>query len=279
MENLPVLKFKGSICSDFSGINRLFDFYHQARKFTDITIYLDFYDLKWIDANLCALLHSILYKLNVDNNLKFSADLNFLKDKFNVLFRNGFISNGENVDDRQSVITLQAFNSKDKDGFINYIENDLLCNRGMPEFSEDQEDRIIDSLIELFNNIDCHSQSEHPFFVCGQYFPKNRKVVFSMVDLGVGFLPPIQAKTHGEIMEWSESIKWALIKNNTSKFDAPGGLGLSDLHSYCQENNGILQIVTGDAFWSSNLSSTDYECQKIKNCYVGTIINLHFNCN
>ena len=279
MENLPVLKFNGSICSDYNGINRLFEFYHQAKEYTDVTLYLDFYHLNWIDANLCALLHSILYKLNVDNNLKFSADLNFLKDKFNVLFRNGFISDGETPDDRQSVVTLQTFDSKDKVGFINYIDQELLCNRGMPDFSVDQKDQILDSLIELFNNIDSHSQSIHPFFVCGQYFPKSKKVVFSMVDLGVGFLPPIQQKTNGRIQDWSDSIKWALVKRNTTKLCAPGGLGLTDLYSYCSKNNGVLQIITGDTFWSSNLSSTPLEYQKIEKYYVGTIINLHFNCN
>lgn len=274
-----VLSIEGNLSTNFSGIKRLFEFYHEAKVYTNTTISIDFYRLNWIDANLCALLHGILYKLSVDNNLKFSTDMVFLEEQFNVLFRNGFINSGSNVDERNSVITLKEFNSKDKDGFINYIENELLCNRGMPQFSIVQKDEIVNALIELFNNIDRHAQTSFPFFVCGQYFPTKMKVVFSMVDLGVGFLPAIREKTNGGIDCSIGSIKWALIKKHTTKKCCPGGLGLSDLHDYCLGNNGILQIITGDAYWSSDLLTTNVDHLLFSKPFVGSIINLHFNCN
>lgn len=280
MDNLPVLGLQGSFYTDYSGIRRLLEFYHEAKQFSNTTIYLDFYHLQWIDANLCALLQSILYKLNVENNLMFSADLNYIGQKFNVLFRNGFINspNGNVTDEFGSVIVLKNFSSKDKEGFLRYVKEELLDHQAMPKLSNEEEDRIIDSLIELFTNIDVHANTSHPFFVCGQYFPKQRKIVFSMVDLGVGFLPPIHEKTNGEVNTSFDSIKWALIKRNTSKTGSPGGLGLTELHDYCEENGGVLQIITGDTYWSSDLKNTIFDSHVIKKAYCGAMINLHFSC-
>jgi len=280
MQNLPVLSLHGDFYTDFSGIKRLFEFYHKASEYSNTTIYLDFYHLTWIDANLCALLQSMLFKLNSENNLTFSADLNYISEKFNVLFKNGFINNGNPVEDaNNSAIVLKSFSSKDKDAFVDYINNDLLNHKGMPSFNGFTRDNILTSLIELFNNIDIHAASTYPFFVCGQYYPKQEKVVFSIVDLGVGFLPPISGKTNGEIDNCFDSIKWALIKRNTTKKNAPGGLGLTDLHTYCQLNKGVLQIITGDTYWSSDLEKTVFDCHKFKLPFTGSIINLHFACN
>ena len=280
MNNLPVISLHGDFYTDYSGIRRLFEFYHTACEHSNTTIYLDFYHLNWIDANLCALLQSILVKLNEENNLSFSADLNFIKQKFHVLFRNGFISSHEPINDEQdSVIILKSFNSKDKDGFIDYVKNELLSHGSMPKFESETHERIMDSLIELYNNIDSHSKSTYPFFVCGQYFPTQKKIVFSMVDLGEGFLPPINIKTKGEVSNSFESIIWALEKRHTTRIGTPGGLGLTELHDYCDKNNGVLQIITGDTYWSSDLKNTIFDKRTFEKSYVGSIVNLHFTCN
>jgi len=280
MENLPVLRLEGELYTDYSGFKRLFEFYHNASEHFNTTLFLDLYDLIWIDANLCALLQSMLHKLNHDNNLKFSTDLNYISQKFNVLFRNGFINNGEgNSDDRNSVIVLKSFSSKDKDGFIKYIEQELLSHRGIPKLTNQVKDDILNSLIELFNNIDLHSQTVHPFFVCGQYYPKQAALVFSMVDLGVGFLPAIHTKTNGLVTNSLQSIHWALEKGKTTKIGSPGGLGLFDLHAYCKRNKGTLQIITGDTYWSTELESTIFKSRVFSKPYTGSIINLFFCCN
>lgn len=280
MENLPVLSLHGDFHTDYSGIKRLFEFYHKASEHSNTTVYLDFYHLTWIDANLCALLQSMLFKLNSENNLTFSADLNYISEKFNVLFKNGFVNNGSPVlETNNSAIVLKSFSSKDKSAFVKYINDDMLNHNGMPPLKEDTRDTILTSLIELFNNIDIHAESKYPLFVCGQYYPKQAKVVFSIVDLGIGFLPPISKKTNGEIDNCLASIKWALIKRNTTKKDTPGGLGLTDLHRYCKSSNGVIQIITGDTYWSSDLEKTVFSCHKFKLPYTGSIINLHFSCN
>lgn len=277
MEDRIVITLSNTFYTNFSGVKRLFDFYKQASEYYNDTIYLDFYHLNWFDANLSALFGSILAKLNKENNLKFSTDLNFLKEHFDVLFRNGFLRSDQKVDDeQQSTVSLKSFNPDDKDGFIDYIENDLLNHRGMPTFSDLEKDGIIDSLIEVFCNIQIHSKSKEPFYACGQYYPKQGFLAFSMVDLGVGFLPAIEEKTNGTINTSYDAIKWALERRNTTKRDSPGGLGLYNLNSYFAKTNGNFQIITGDTFWSLELENTVMKKFHFSNPYVGSILNLFF---
>jgi hypothetical protein len=280
MENQPVIHLEDSLYTDYSGIKRLFNFYHQASEYYNTTIYIDLYNLNWLDANLSALFGSILHKLSIENNLKFSTDINFLKEKFGVLFRNGFLySDSTIIDEQKSTITFMNFSTTDKVGFVNYIENDLLTHRGMPDLSAKTKEQIIDSLIEVYCNIQIHSKSENPFFVCGQFFPKKSCLVFSMVDLGIGFLPAINEKTKGEVCNSLEAIKWAITKGNSTKIKKPGGKGLFDLYEYFKGSNGNLQIITGDTFWSVDLESTVIQSYKFDKPFVGSILNLFFNCN
>ncbi len=279
-DNRPIIAINGSLYTDFSGIKRLFEFYHKAKDYYNTTIYIDFYHLEWFDANLSAIFGSILSKLSTENNLVFSTDLNFLEDNFNVLFRNGFL-NSENVviDEQKSTISFKNFSPDDKIGFISYLENDLLIHRGMPTLSSDQKEKILDSLIEVFNNIQIHSMSESDFFVCGQYYPIKGVLIFTMVDLGVGFLPAINVKTKGTVNNSYDAILWALVKRNTTKTNSPGGLGLSDLYAFLKESNGNLQIITGDTFWSIDLEQTLLKKFSFPNPYVGSILNLVFKYN
>ncbi len=279
-ENKPVIAIVGPLYTDYSGIKRLFEFYHKAKDYYNTTIYLDFYHLEWFDANLSAIFGSILSKLSTENNLVFSTDLNFLEDNFNVLFRNGFLnSENVNVDEQKSTVCFKSFNPKDKEGFVSYIESDLLVHRGMPSLSEEQKDKILESLIEVFCNIQIHSKSESDFFVCGQYYPTKGVLIFTMVDLGVGFLPAIHQKTNGSVSNSYDAILWALVKRNTTKTTSPGGIGLFDLYNYFKDSKGNLQIITGDTFWSIDMEQTLLKKFIFPSPYIGSILNLVFKYN
>ena len=278
MNETIVLKLEGNLSTNFAGVSRLFNFYHKAKVYTDTIIFIDFYHLHWFDANLSALLGAILSKLNTENTLTFSTDLTYLEEKFDVLFRNGFFTS-ENLkqDDRQSTISFYQFNLSDDAGFIRYIEKDLMCHRGMPALTKEQSNEIIDSLIEVYNNIQIHSHAKYDCFVCGQFFPKQNKLVFTMLDLGVGFLPAIRDKTNGYIADNYMAIKWALEKKNSTKINSLGGLGLFNLEQYFRRTCGDMQIITGDVFWSISLDDSLLKKHNLKEPFVGTVLNLFFS--
>ncbi|MCC6372887.1 MAG: hypothetical protein IT236_17920 [Bacteroidia bacterium] len=280
--NMTVVKLRDRIDTSYSGYRKLVEFFNTCRDFTNQTIHIDFYHLDWIDANKSALLEAIMYKLNKENGLSFATDGSFLKEKFDVLFRNGFVKTGQKFeDDRMSTLPTGHFNCKDKNEFINYLEKHLMTHRGMPKLATKLRDKIIEDLIEVFCNSGHHANTQDPFFGGGQYYPRAGCLKFTMVDLGDGFLPRIHAATKGQIDTSVDAINWAL-KGNSSKLaleNTSGGLGIKGMHKYCMENDGQLDIITGNGYWSTSQKNTIFEGGRVLDGSVlaGSTINLFFN--
>ncbi len=278
-----VINLQNSIYTDYYGFQQLIDVFHKCKEEHDITITLDFTELEWIDGNMCAYFGAMVYKLNKENNLNFkiSGGDNF-REQFNFLFANGFLSNGDGytpVDERKSTVPLQMFGTNEKEKYCQYIKTQLMEHRGMDKLpSKELKDQITDDLLEILANINLHANTDEPFFLCGQYFPRQGVLVFTIVDLGVGFLPAIQIKTKGEIQEPIKAIRWAL-QGNSTKSDSPGGLGLKNIKRYCEQHGGTLQILSGDAYYATDLETTMWKGERVlPRQFSGTTINLYFKC-
>ena len=277
---MGVYSIKGNIETNIEGYKLITDLYNKNKTVTNETIALDFYQCTWLDANLSALLWAVIHKMSIEQGITFSADFSFLKNKFDVLFRNGFISDGnQHPDEQASTMPSMYFDTSDKISFFNYISDHLLCHRGMPSISQEIAGKIKEDLLEIFTNTHLHAATTYPFFVSGQYYPRAQLLKFTLVDLGQGFLPKIKLATSGNVNDSLSAIKWAL-EGNTSKImeNCSGGLGLSSIYQYCQENKGVIEIITGDAYWSSSFQNTVHaNGQRLQEEFVGTTINLVFN--
>lgn len=273
-----------SIKTDYTGFRQLFRLYHDLKEHYNRHIYLDFETLEWIDANLSSVFESILYKLKKENNLEFSANVDVVSEKFHVLLRNGFIQFDNKIpifDDRKSTISCRNFLPLEKEEFKSYIESDLLNHRGFPDsLTTNQRKRIKVDLLEIFSNVYQHALTDDPFFVCGQYFPKEKLLKFTMSDLGYGFLPPIRDFSNNDIETDIDAIRWALSgKSIKSVDDEPGGCGLSGIHEYCSEHEGNFQIVSGEAFWGLDLENTIFKGSRgFDKPVLGTTVNIFFKC-
>jgi hypothetical protein len=277
----PVFKLTDTIETDYNGFKQLTSFYHFCRDYSNITIHIDFYDLKWVDANLSSLFNAMLYKLNKEQNLTFAADMKFVRSKFDILFRNGFLSDGTEADDVQrSAVPNAQFAYDDKDGFCGYINEQLIKHRGMPWMIPQIEEQIQDDLLEIFCNSNHHANTKEPFFIAGQYYPKLKTLKLTMVDIGDGFLPRIHIATEGEIKTNLEAILWTLSGNSTKLYfdQTPGSLGLTGMYKYVQKNRGTLDIISGDGYWSSSFDNTlaFRGGRTFQTPFVGTTINLFF---
>lgn len=281
-------KFIDRLYTDYSGYKQITQLYHHCKDLYNTTVPLDFYDCEWIDANLCALLEAVIYKLNLEQNITFSTDFDFLTKKFDVFFRNGFAKDGNVYEDIQkSTLPTQSFETLDSVGYCNYVDKHLMCHRGMPQLTDNLLSRIKDDLLEIFSNTNLHAyynwETKYPFFVAGQYYPKQHQLKFTMVDLGDGFLPRIQLATQNKIDNNLDAIKWA-IDGNSSKFaleNTTGGTGLSSILEYCKANKGTIDIITGNAYWSTEFEKTILfkDGRLIENPFFGTTINLTFSKN
>lgn len=280
MKSSLILNFKGSYNTSFRGFNKLANFYHLAKQYSKENISLDFYEMKWFDANLSAVLAAMLYKLSIENRLTFSTDLQFIKDKFDVLIRNQFfINDGTIGDSEESTLPLMGFKPNEKDKFISCIDT-LLNHRGLPKIDLHKQEKLKLDLIEILCNINLHARTSNPFFICGQYYPKLGYFILTITDLGVGFLPPINEFTKGTITSNKEAISWALLGNSSKSDHTPGGLGIKGIYEYCKTHNGIFNIITGDCCWGNNYEQTVYRgFVEIDYPFCGTTINLFFNWN
>ena len=269
------------ILSDRSGINQLLHFHHNCLTYNNTTIEICLKNLHWVDGNLCALLGALLCRLNKTNKLWFTIKQEDVEAKFDILIHNDFLPlKLTSAIKKKSCIPFRAFEVKDKDGFIDYVELEVLKHNAMPKFSDATIDKLIFDLSELYANIDRHAFTDMPFYMCGQYYPRSELVRFTICDLGVGFFENIN-KLKPEITNFGLAIKWA-INGNSSKEDAPGGTGLIGLKNYCNQNGGKLQIISGDYMWCSE---TDVQkpllypegLMPLKHFFQGAAINLEFN--
>lgn len=242
----------GHIGTDFDGIQQLWKFYNKAKKYRDCDVLIKLDDLTGIDGNLCALIGVIVCSLFQENNLTFSISVKQVREKCEVLFANQFIDlvpeNG--VKDKWQSVKYRGFELDQKDDFINYLADELLSHEGMQDINELGKEKIIDDMTELYGNIHKHADTKLPFFVCGQYFPKEGVLKFTIADIGQGFFPKINQVQPNDIRSDIDAIDWAMNGNST-KTDAPGGKGLKNIRQYLTLNHGYIQVVSGTGAWQS----------------------------
>ncbi len=262
----------GEIHTSEDGYLKLIEFYENCNQYQNEEILIDFVDITWIDGNMAALLMAIVQKLNKENSLLFFVDPDVIEKSFHILIRNGWLTGVEFVQrENKTEIKLTGFNKNEDVEFINYIENELLSNQHL-KINGPIKGRLIDAFLELYCNVQKHAQTDFPIFACGQFYPDKNRLSFTLVDCGVGYLPPIKEHTNGDIRTSSEAIMWAL-KGNTTKVGVPGGLGLKEIQRFCDESGSEFVIITGGAFWTNfQLFPT------LTKPFCGTIVNVIFDC-
>ncbi len=263
----------GEIRTTLTGYTKLITFYENCRGYRNKDILVSFDDLSWFDANMCALLKGIIHKLALENNLIFYVESSgTITEKFDILIRNGFLETLTAPRGKTgSEITLKGFRPSEDVAFLKYVENSLLAHQSLT-ISEREKSLLIDSFLEVFVNVEKHADTSHPIFACGQYYPNKHLLNFTLVDLGVGYLPPIREFTNGRVKDSRGAILWAL-EGNSSKKGAPGGLGLRQIQEHCAKNDSTFGIITGGSYWDNKRSKVVSTKQ-----FCGTVVNLIFTC-
>lgn len=250
------LYLEGQIFTNSSGIRKLLQWYHEAKRYSETQIYTSCAGLEWLDANLAALWNALMYKLELENELSFTLDQGALNSRFSILLRNGFgTERGANLNKNLTFIQNACFGPQEGERFSEYIENELLAQREIASLPVDLKGMLEQNLDELYQNVFRHAGTTQPFFVCGQYYPKFGQLAVSLVNLGQTFLPPIQRRTQGRITTQGGAIEWALQGNSELGEDG-GGHALKCILKAFGANGHFLQIATGDAFWDSECIDT-----------------------
>lgn len=243
---------------------------NKNKKYSNININIqDFFS-----ANMSAALGAVLDILKSNSN---SVNVNTDNKVKQILVRNEFLKyygyNAE-FDNNNTTIKYQRIKPTDGRFFKNYIIKELIEGHisDLPNMSKGAKEKIIESIYEIFANAQIHSETEF-IYTCGQFFPQNNNIDFTIVDTGVGFREKVK-KAFNKSITSEQAIKWAVQDKNTTKQGVPGGIGLAFLREFIKINKGKIQIVSYDGFyeysWNKEFSYT------LNSEYPGTIVNLRF---
>lgn len=269
--------FPQRIITNAKGHEDLWQFHGRFLHTKNSLIKFNFPDKCFIQANMSALLLAICNKLKKTNGLAFEiGDCNDVQ--LDLFRRNGLISHIENdavlksYDYRQSTVSAQLFHASEEQKFYDYIDHDLLSHPSLNILDAQAKDMLRQGFWETFHNIE-HIDSDLPLAACGQCFPSKKYLHFTLSDMGVGFLKKIRHFTEGVINTPKEAIAWAVQGGNTIREDGEGGLGLSRLRKYCEQDKRFTFIIITDShYWK--LSDGQLSEWSLPYPVVGTTIHL-----
>ncbi|WP_159729903.1 ATP-binding protein [Sphingobacterium sp. 18053] len=263
------------------GINDKYDSYHQiidfyennkSRYFDEISLTLT----GFFSANMSAALGAVLDLLAANiNDIGFEWVDPAIES---ILQRNDFLSYyGWNKlsDTNHTTIKFQKLKPTDGKYFKTYVIEELIGRDELPNMSVQAKEKIVEAIYEMFVNAQIHSETNF-IYTCGQFFPNVHKILFTIVDTGVGFRHKVNQRFNSNLSS-TQAIQWAIQNEKTTKVDISGGLGLAVLKEFVGMNKGMMQIVSRDGFYQYDTNGETI--REFKNEFPGTVVNLQFNTN
>lgn len=260
-----------NINNTFESYQKLISFYqaNKDKQFEDIHISIT----KWFAANMCSALGGLLDILSSRlNNIKLDQ-INPSTER--ILQKNDFLSyfDREKIADNYHT-TICYLKLKPTDGkyFNSYVINDLLGRNELPRMSDLVKEKMAETIYEIFVNAQIHSESNF-IYTCGQFYPKENKIEFTITDIGIGFKSKVNQRFNSNLTS-TQAIKWATQDRNTTKIDISGGIGLALLKEFIARNHGKMQIVSDDGYYE--FSADGEKTGLFDGQFPGTIVNLQF---
>jgi hypothetical protein len=276
------IEFENDIKTEYSGYDNLIRTLNIAYASEDYTIVFDFSKVFFFEANLCAVLGTIIEIL--ESKGKKIVLENFNNAVETILRKNGFLTHYgyDSINDHYlTSIKYQKFNPKaieDDSNFEKYIETELLSKSDFPSHSKLLGKHITLRIFELYENARTHGLCNF-IHACGQYFPRKaeKPLNITIVDTGKNFQENV-CQFLNKNVNAIDAIDWAIKNGNTTKTgNISGGLGLDLIFQFIQHNKGKIQIISSNGFWEWHRGQTTKLF--LNNSFNGTIANLRFNLN
>lgn len=261
---------------DRAGFESLVRLYADLKPARFVNLAIDMSHVAWLDADMCAPLGAVLYRIGHQGNTIQLVNLQPQVER--ILSKNGFLSHYGRVPVRDTygtTIPYQRFDAKDDRFFASYIESKFVNRMELPRMSSGLVKRFRESVFEIFSNAVIHSQSTLGIFSCGQLFPKRNRLDFSVADLGIGIRRNVLDHTDLDLPA-DQAIVWATSERNTTKRGPiPGGLGLKLLREFITLNEGRIQIVSDAGYWS--LEKGSMQTALLSAPFPGTVVGIEIN--
>lgn len=158
----------------------------------------------------------------------------------------------------------------DDESIMGYIDN--ILKLAPVKLTGTAEGVLFKNIYEIFINSTEHSGAQKGVYACGHWMPKQKILVFSVYDTGIGIPTHVKSNINPSFSS-DDAVKWALVKGNSTKQlddGTPRGLGLSDLKNFIELNSGSFTIVSNDVYYSYNKTIT---CSYLEKPIIGTMVS------
>lgn len=155
-----------------------------------------------------------------------------------------------------------------------YLENVAYWLRGNSSIPLGRvEDVVMVTMPEIINNVFDHSKSPFGCYVCAQAYPREQRLMLSVIDFGIGFYSSLSPH-YRRINNDAEAIALAVQQGISSKARRNNaGRGLYILSEWVKERNGQLEIVSQDGHWKQG-SQGKTRTRNLSFDFPGSCINL-----
>ncbi len=259
----------GQIKTGFNGFQKILELGNQIVP-EDYEINIS----NWIDANMCAPLGAILYRKKTENITVCFTNISSMVRS--ILRKNHFLSQfgeSEKQDSYGTTIEYRRFETVGKvyEDFKQYVIKYFRSGSlGLPDMSLPLLKRFRESLFEIFSNAIEHSYTQYGIFTCGQFFPKQKRLLFTITDLGIGIDGNIYKNLQRKLPA-ERAIIWA-ISGKTTRRGRSGGLGLQLIREFIKLNQGRLIIVSSAGYWE--LSKGKVSTRTLFRPFPGTVVTI-----
>lgn len=277
-KNIKTITIPQAIHSTFDSYETLLEIFN-CYTYDNIDVIINFRGNTWFDANLLAILYAYVVFGLKNNGILSSYDNQLNCPLHRVLIRNGFAKYCFDMDyipnPSETVVPFMVFNSKDTYGFGSYIDAEIV--KYFPKMETRVKRHLSTFIQELFGNAQIHGKCDK-VFTCGQYYYQNKKMDFTIVNLGT----TISENVKSFLIERNKplpnnNISWAVKPENSTKRTNSGGMGLSLMQEFIYHNSGKYQIISGNEFWELNnkiISEKNFQYS-----FPGTAINIEIDQN
>jgi signal transduction histidine kinase len=169
--------------------------------------------------------------------------------------------------------------------FYVYFQQKLLLR--VQNISKPLANKIIQKVFELFSNVFRHSESDLGLFCSGQFYPKNDKFYFTIVDGGVGIKKNVNKYFEKEFLQdkkllsrkkYKEQdavkcIRWAMQEGHSTT--GKGGLGLALLMELIKKSDGQLEIISDNGYYA--IKNGEVYTELLDDVFEGSIISIGLN--
>lgn len=257
--------------ADFLGFRALAKLNAELELHANERVHVDCKDLRWFDAQLGAVLHTV-----VSHAQQRGSEIllkNLPKSIRAILRKNGTLKE-KMQDTYRTTIKVTKFKLDEEVRFASFVK-DSFTRKNVPEMGESLARKFFEGLDELFANCSLHSKSLVPVFAGGQFFPTASKLCFTLSDGGRGIHGSLKAAGK-HFDEDKDAVAWAMEKTHSARAgDIPGGLGLWILQEFVAMNGGRLVICSHEGYWEKK--GNEFTVRRLGARFPGTVASLEIN--